>query len=202
LRILMSTILFLGLAAASSGQKNVRPPRGSAIDFYKENIVLTVSDSDAAVSGIYWFRNTTEMHVPYPVSFPFYIDSTSLFPNSISAYIKNDSTITQIPFMKYKIAKSIGIRVPMTAKGTTIWHLDYSQKILSPHARYILTSTAAWGRPLQEAMYKFIVPALFDSVRVWPKPDTVYNQGDQKIYLCHKSNYMPKRDMEIYWKTK
>ena len=200
--ILMSTILLLTLGVTASGQKNARTPRNSAIDFYKEDIVLTVSDSEAVISGTYWFRNPTEMHIPYPVSFPFYVDSTSLFPDGISAYIKNDSTITQIPFMKYKIAKSIGIRVPMTAKGTTIWHLDYSQKILSPHARYILTSTAAWGKPLENATYKFIVPASFDSVRVWPNADTVYNQGDQKIYLCHKVNFMPKRDMEIFWKTK
>lgn len=202
MRILTLTILILAIGAIALGQKNVRPPRGSAIDFHKEDIVLTVSDSKVAVSGIYWFRNRTDKHMPYPVSFPFYIDSTSLFPDSISAYVKNDSLITQIPFMKYKIAKSIGIRVPMTARGTTIWHLDYSQKILSPHARYILTSTAAWGKPLEEATYKFIVPASFDSVQVWPKADTVYNQGDQKIYLCHKTNFMPKRDMEIYWKTK
>ena len=202
MRILTLTILMLAIGTIASGQKNVRHPRGSGIDFYKEDIVLSVSDSHAAVSGSYWFRNSTEKHVPYPVSFPFYVDSTSLFPDSISAYVKNDSLITQIPFMKYKIAKSIGIRVPMTAKGTTIWHLDYSQKILSSHARYILTSTAAWGKPLQEATYKFIVPATFDSVRVWPKADTVYDLGDQKVYLSYRTNFMPKRDMEIYWKTK
>ena len=208
MRIWILIILMLASGTCAFGQKYSRSQRGATIDFYKEDITLTVSDSMASVAGIYWFRNPTEMHVPYPVSFPFYVDSTSLFPDSITAYVKEDSLGKPLPapvdiqIMKFKSQNSIGIRVPITAKGTTVWHLDYSQKILANHARYILTSTAAWGRPLEDATYKFVVPVSYDSVQVWPIADTSYAQGDKKIYLCHKVNFMPKQDMEIFWKTK
>ena len=197
--LLISSFIF---CAAAIGQENVRLTKGSPIDFYKEEVTLMVSDSIASISGVYWFRNSTDIEIPYPVSFPFYVDSTIYYPDQISAYTISDSVTDKIPFLKYKIANSVGLRIPMVAKGTTIWHLNYSQKILSPHARYILTTTAAWGKPLEEAKYKFIVPVSFDSVQVWPSPDSFTTTGDLKTYWSFNANYMPKRDMEISWKAK
>jgi hypothetical protein len=196
------TILLLMLNGVSFGQNDIRPSHGLAIDFFREEITLSVSDSTADISGIYYFRNNTDLGKPFPVLFPFNVDQASLYPYKIAAFIVTGTDTVRLPTDELKSRDGISLKIPMTPDSTTVWHLAYSQKILSPHARYILRSTAAWGSPLREATYKFIVPASFDSVRVRPEADSVVNQGNRKVHWCHKMNFMPIRDMEISWKTK
>ena len=180
-----------------------QPPASlsSPVDFFKEKITLTVSDSVATVNGIFYFRNNRDRDKPFPVLFPFYVDSVTHFPREINAYIINDNDTLTVNFEPLVERGAIRMGIPMKSNAVTVWHLDYSQRIESPRARYILTSTSAWKKPLEEASYYFIVPENFKVVSVWPEPDN--SGGDEiKTLWCHKTNFMPKRDMEITWKRK
>ncbi len=181
----------------------VQPPTSFSppVDFFKEEITLTVSESVATVNGVYYFRNNTSRDRPFPVLFPFYTDSVTHFPREINAYIINDNDTLTVNFEPLVGRGAIRMGIPMKPSAVTVWHLDYSQKIESTRARYILTSTSAWKKPLEEATYYFVVPENFDVVSVWPEPDS--SGGDEiKTLLCHKTNFMPKRDMEITWERK
>ena len=195
-------ILSFVLTVDAYGQSGKISPIGVAVSFFQEEITLSVTDSMASVEGVYHFRNISDIDAPFPVLFPFYVDSLSLYPETIKAYIIRNDSLVEIPFRKMPERNAVMLNIPITPKGITVWHLDYSQRILSPRAKYILTSTASWAKPLEDATYKFVVPEKFDSVEVWPEADEVTKHGDKKIYCAHQVDFMPHREMEIFWKTK
>lgn len=182
---------------------SAQPPTGLSrpVEFFKEEITLTVSDSVATVNGVFYFRNNTDRNRPFPVLFPFYVDSVTHFPREIKAYTIIDKDTLIVNFEPLVERGAIRMGIPMKPNAVTVWYLDYSQKIESSHARYILTSTSAWKKPLEEATYYFVVPETFNVVNAWPEPDS--SGGDEiKTLWCHKTNFMPKRDMEIIWERK
>jgi hypothetical protein len=198
--VAIMAILILSLITPVYGQNKISPRGNSPVDFFAEEIALTVSDSLSQISGTYYFRNNTSNDKPFTVMFPFYVDTLSAFPDKIRAYIVNNADTNEINIRPIKERGAIVLSIPLVPNGVTSWHLDYSQRIKSHRAVYIITSTAAWKIPLEKATYRFVVPVRFDSVLVWPEADSTRRVGNNIEYISHKTNFMPQRDMEISWK--
>jgi len=177
-------------------------PGNSQVEFFKEEITMTVTDSTSSISGVYYFRNNTEKDKPFSVVFPFYVDAVSHYPHEIRAYTVNDGDTLIIEPARLEDRNVIRLRIPMKPKEVTIWHLDYSQRIDGSHARYILTSTRAWGKPLEQALYRFVIPTDFEIIDIWPKIDKARRVKPNLELWSEKTNFMPSRDMEIFWQRK
>jgi hypothetical protein len=202
MRIIKFSVIFIlsSMGVSVAGDLALkRTEKNSGVDFYKEEITLAVNDSEAAVHGIYYFRNNTDKSGDFPVLFPFFVDSLSQFPNYIRPYIIDSAKTVNLSFRTIEKASSISLAIPIKAKSVTIWYLDYAQRIRMTCARYIITSTNAWGMPLQEGTYRFIAPIDYDSIRTWPTADSSYKDGEKAIFLSHKMDFLPQQDMEIYW---
>jgi hypothetical protein len=203
MRMEESILLILILTSQSCvGQEKAAGRHVSPVDFFKEEITLAVSDSFASVSGRYYFRNNTGRGGTMPVLFPFYVDTLSLFPDTIGAFVINGTDTTNLEFRNSEAQNAIIISIPLNPNETTEWHLDYRQKISGSKATYILTSTAAWGKPLEEATYQFIVPDSFKDISAWPEADTVIEEGNKCVYRAQRINFMPTRNMELEWEVK
>jgi hypothetical protein len=200
--ILSFIILLIFVSLSAIAQDKGSPRSSSPVDFFKEEITFTVKDSASSVSGIYYFRNNTERGGKMPIMFPFYVDSASVFPDTIIAYTLNSKDTTWLDVQNAQGQNAVTVEIPMTPHGITVWHLDYAQDILKAKATYILTSTSAWGKPLEDATYRFIVPASYDSVQAWPEPDSTIILKDHRELLAHRTNFMPKQNMTIEWKSK
>jgi len=170
------------------------------VDFFQEEITLSVSDSIASVKGVYYFRNNTSRDFDMPVLFPFYIDSLSLFPHQIEAHYFDDGIEKELPYENRANFNGISMKIPLKANDVSVWRLDYQQKIKAKQAVYIITSTAAWQKPLEQAAYYFVVPETFTDIAVWPEPDTVYHENGAKVYKSVRLDFMPRQDMKISWK--
>jgi len=173
--------------------------RQSPVDFFKEQITLTVNDNMSYVNGIYYFRNNTDKTGSLPIAFPFYVDSLSLYPDSIAAFIVDNADTIPINIHRNIRNNSVTLNIPLKSREIAIWHLDYRQRISSSRAVYIITSTASWGKPLEDATYRFNVPIHYKNVEIWPEADTVLQHDSYNEYLSHKTNFMPPHDMEIMW---
>lgn len=197
-------LVLLGLAKLAFGGDLVlnKEPGKSSVDFFKEEITLSVNDSEATINGVYYFRNDTEKNGEFPVLFPFYVDSLTLFPYSIKAYVIDNAKTVKLNYRIIEKARSISMTIPIKAHSITTWYLDYSQIIKASKARYIITSTSAWGKPLEKATYKFIVPSNFDNITAWPQPDTALIDKSNTILISHQTNFLPRRDMEVTWTKK
>ncbi len=195
-------LILLSSIAVCLAQDKQPIPDTPLLDFFKEEITLTVGEGVSNVSGIYYFRSNTDRDGIIPIIFPFYVDSLSLFPDSMYAYVLNGADTSKLDIRSSRMKNAVRISIPIKANGITVWHLDYSQKIKSNRAVYIITSTNAWGKPLEDAAYRFIIPKRFKDVQAWPEPDSSIIKGDNCEYLARRTNFMPNRDMVISWKSK
>jgi len=171
----------------------------SPVDFFKEHITLKIDDSTCHISGVYYFRNNRDFSGTFPVAFPFYIDSLTLYPDTMAAYIVDNLDTLPISVRRNIKGGLAVLSIPMKAGEITCWHFDYNQRIKSTRAVYIITSTASWGKPLEDAIYEFIVPADYENIVTWPEPDTIIKQDSYFEYISHKTDFMPRHDMEIKW---
>jgi hypothetical protein len=187
---------FLYSQTDSLKQREVKKPR---IEFFKEEITLSVDDSLARVEGVYYFRNSTEKQTTMPVLFPFHVDSLSAYPHRIEAYVLEGGEKTALTFKENRHMKSITLMVPIEADTITAWYLNYEQKLKTKKATYVITSTAMWNKPLKEATYYFKTPERYKNVVTIPEPDTVYNRDGFRIYESRKFDFMPEQDMKIIW---
>jgi len=189
-----SLVILAGGVMAQS--YNNQPP----VDFFQEEITLTVTDSAAFVTGVYHFRNNTNRDFDIPVAFPFYVDSLSTYPYAIEAYIERESGKQVLPHRRLTKFDGISLKIPLKAGQEMTWNLDYAQKISSKRAVYIITSTAAWKKPLEQATYTFVAPADFADMTTWPTPDTSFVKNGIRSIISHEQDFMPVKDMEILWK--
>lgn len=203
IRIICS-LLVLGAGSWSFAQ-GTDPGKGQ-VEFFKEEITMTVTDSTTAVSGVYYFRNNTEKDRPYTVFFPFYVDPAVSFPHRIDAYAIDDGDTLTIDFETLDSLNAVRLGIPLKPNEVTVWHLDYIQRIESDYARYILTTTRAWKKPLEQADFKFIIPTDFAILEIWPKPSGVRRivgaTADEPARLeltSRQFDFMPGQDMKIAW---
>lgn len=198
--------LLLALAAASTSFAQYADPRSSQVEFFKEDVTMTVTDSTSAVSGVYYFRNNTEKDRPFTVMFPFYVDDAISFPHEIRAYTIDEGDTLAIGTEVLDSLNSVRMSIPMKPKEVTVWYLDYTQRIESDYATYILTTTHAWGKPLQEADFRFIIPTNFSILEIWPKAQGVRrvkgaSEGEPAHLelTSHQTDFMPLQNMKITW---
>lgn len=195
-------VLFTGLIALAIARDPMdlnSPDYIPAVEFVKEEITLEVGEGHACVTGIYSFRNNTDRDLQMPVVFPFYVDSLTAFPHHIEAAVITVDGENNLDYKRVPERNLISMHIPMKASGTTNWRLTYQQEIGANRAVYIITTTAAWKKPLKEATYYFIAPDLFSNIKTWPLPDTIYTDGAKKIFKSVRYDFMPQRDMEITW---
>jgi hypothetical protein len=201
MRISLLTTIFLLIANIIAADETGAPPR--PVEFFAEEIALSVTDSTAEVTGIYHFRNNTAREGIYPVAFPFYVDSLCPYPDRIDGFeVESGAVGRALEIRKYEQRNSITISIPLKPHAVTTWRLEYRQRIRGNSARYILTSTQSWGEPLEEATYEFVVPSEFTDVHVWPEADSVIEEGHYCKYRAHRIDFMPTKDMEIVWAPK
>ncbi|MCL5031369.1 MAG: hypothetical protein M1480_20390 [Bacteroidetes bacterium] len=168
---------------------------GQRANFFKEDITFRLDSIHFNVEGYYWFANNSDKPVSSDIFYPFpnssgeKIDSIRLF--NISAGQKTH----------YKLEGSNGISFDLfiAPHDTVLFQIGYRQELTSDSAEYILRTTQGWGKPLEHAEYKLIVPADFKIKNFSYQPDKSYNIENQKIYYWKMENFMPSRDMVFYF---
>ena len=164
-------------------------------DFFKEDITFRLDSLHFDVEGYYWFANNSDKAVNSEIFYPFpdlpggTIDSIRLF------YI----TSGQLTVYKLEPKYGMTFNLFIPPKDTILYQIGYRQKLTGNSALYILRSTKAWGKPLQQAEYKLITSSRFIIKKFSYRPDKIYNIDNNKIYYWKKSSFMPVKDMIFYF---
>jgi hypothetical protein len=82
---------------------------------------------------------------------------------------------------------------------TVLFQIGYRQKLNSDSAIYILKTTKGWGKPMDWAEYKLIVPDYMSIKKFSYSPDKTYKIEKNTIYYWKKLNFMPNEDMIFYF---
>jgi hypothetical protein len=156
------------------------------VSFFKENITMKIENGYFYVNGTYYLRPGGDTSIVLAYPFP----PDSVYGKVDSVFIM-DMESGQVIEPLDRRENSLVFRAGFGISDEVAILISYRQEIRANKAEYILKSTAAWRKPLEEATYQLIVP---DSLRIvsfaYP-PDDSIDTGQEKVYFWTKRNFMP-----------
>lgn len=172
--------IFLGISASCQ-----------RADFFREDITFRLDSTYFDVEGYYWFANhsaemvKSEIFYPFPTGQSGMVDSIRLF------------NISSGNIGKYKREGTFGISFSLILApfDTLLFQIGYRQKVVCNSVIYILQTTQGWGKPIDLAEYKLIVPDYFRIKQFSYQPDKSYKMEKYNVYYWKKENFMPDQDM-------
>jgi hypothetical protein len=164
------------------------------LQFAKEKIEVKIYNGYAVVTGDYTFTNKNKNKLRSTLFYPFPVNQSYFYPDTISVYAENNESIS---FTKSSTGVYFGIKVPADSETTV--KVRYSQRISLDTMKYILTSTQSWIHPLEKAEYIISLPKEFDLKDISIKPYKKDSGSTDNIYTINKENFMPETDLIIAW---
>lgn len=174
-------------------------PLGRGVDFVYEKIILEIEPRELTVTGLYRFQNRFPFDVTLPMLYPFPVDEYQDFPHQISAKSITAEEEQPLEFAWRRNDNAIRLNVSAEGKSSAEMRVTYSQRLKGKQARYILTTTKAWGRPLKSADYQLILSENLKINSISFPFDRAQNVAGKRYYFLHKENFMPDVDLIIRW---
>ncbi len=165
---------------------------GQDLQFYREDIVFTLSEGRVSTEAIYNFCNLGQNDIKTPLFYPFPDSTLELIDSLVITDLKAD---TLVP---YREGRS-GIFFPVTVKayGQAAYRVDFRQRLVEQHFTYILTSTETWGRALEFANFELQVPAGITVDSLSYTPDSSFIKNDIQYFFWKKKDFKPKKDFLV-----
>jgi len=172
--------------------------QAQSVQFASENLTVNVLDSCCTMDGVYSFRNQGAGVARWSIYYPL-LNTTALpFPDSIS--ISDNSTREVLRFEKTGDGVLFPLEVqPQHTRGIRIW---YRQRTPAQTFEYILTTTKAWGKPLELAEFHIVVPDSLQLVSCSPPFDTKRRSNQRTAYHIKRTSFMPASNLTITWKRR
>ena len=174
-------------------------PLDRGVDFVYEKIIIEVEPPELTVTSLYRFQNRFPFEVTLPVLYPFTVDEYQDFPHQISAKSITAEGEQPLEFAWRRNDNAIRLNVSAEGKSSTEMRVTYSQRLKGKQARYILTTTKAWGRSLKSADYQLILSENLKISSISFPFDRTENIAGKRYYFSHKENFMPALDLIIRW---
>jgi hypothetical protein len=170
--------------------------QGQALQFYREDIVFSLTNNNIETNAIYHFCNVGDKDIITPLFYPFPDNTIELLDSIIIKDALTDSVIHHRPG---KSGIFFDISIKSYSQGS--YRVFYRQRLTDNHFKYILSSTKSWGRALEFANFELLVPADMEIDSMSLPPDTSYLYQNVRYYLWKKKDFMPERDFEFWSKA-
>ena len=158
------------------------------VSFFEEYIDFSIDKQHFTINGIYSFCNYSDREINQPILFPFADDVLEID----SIRVVNLKTSSNVAFTKS--GKYISFVLKIMPKDTVDLNIYYRQKTVSSN-KYIITSTKAWGKPLEKAFYSLTVDKGINIKSFSYQPDSFKKK--KRIYFWKKDNFMPDEDFIV-----
>ena len=158
------------------------------IRFKEEMISVTVEPPWLIVDGLYIFENQTDGPHQATMFYPVPVDDTHALPEA-----------WEVQGARWRKApKGILWRLELGPRQERSVTVTYRQRCATSEARYILTSTARWGAPLDKGAYEVRWPADLPGVGVSYDGERSID-GEQAVLRFTREDFLPDRDLLIHW---
>ncbi len=193
---LLALVILLGVpATASAGLAGDQFP----LQFDSEWIRLYVIGDSLEVRGTYVLRCQRRTARPYVLFYPFPQDSLLGEARIVSLRAKLDGIDAGEQSWKPG-TRTAGVQwlTPACTGDTISMDVVYRQKLLTSYARYIVTTTREWGRPIRHARFDIHLPA--GSVPVeFSFPFEARGDSLERYYRFDVDAFYPDRDVVVRW---
>jgi hypothetical protein len=178
-------VLLAMVASLSGGQQPV--------EFARERIAVNLDGTAIAVDGDYVLRNPAGTDRVQKLYYPFPVDSTHPFPDSISVWRK------RAPVTFEQSGNGIVFSVEVGGGKSAGFRVVYVQRCFDNSGCYILTTTSQWNRPLESAEFEITVT---DAVNLEWCSYELTPAGKiegMRTYEFYQKNFMPEKDLCFRW---
>ncbi len=166
----------------------------SQLHFDEEYLTFELHRQEFRVSGVYLFSSTDSSE--HTILYPFPVDT--LFGEAYDIQVRDVKSGKNLPIEMEK--DKSGIRFQILVAGSVQLQIGYAQALKSNRAKYILTTTQNWGRPLHVANYTLVVDANLEMLKFPMMYQKKMLQGSKILYFWQKTDFMPTTDFEVQFK--
>ncbi len=163
-----------------------------------EDITFILNKNNFYVSGDYYFRNNSNQEIKQQIYYPIYTDSVINSFDSASVFCYNTNQKTEFR----RVNDGIIFHINIPPKDSAQYKISYKQSLAGSYARYILTTTKSWGKPLQTANYYLISDKKIHVDFFSYNPIKTSDFGEKIIYQWSFAGFMPTKDFEIKFSIK
>lgn len=193
---LRSALAAAAFATAVAGAAD--DPSAGRLEFDSEEIVIDVRGDAVEVTGTYHFRIVGGAVPAQPVLYPYPEDPLLGEARTLRLeYRRPDGRWAPLAFEELP-PRGVRWRLPASAADTLTVRTVYRQAMRSNYARYIVTTTQAWGQPLRKARFEIrLPPGAKDpefSHPFRPKGPSV------RVWTYQATHFLPREDIVVRYR--
>lgn len=171
---------------------------------------MDVKPGTLEVRGMYHFTCSAKEPLVASVFYPFPLDSTHLYPDSIELTAPNDAAPLTLALSQ---GEREGVRVSIVRQDSGVafrmrfrpeaedsFFAYYRQPLKTNSATYIVTTTRRWKRPIDLAQFRITVPVSFKDVALTYKPDSTARSDSTVSYFFTRRKFYPDKDITVTWR--
>jgi hypothetical protein len=170
------------------------------VRFESEVIRLVVQGDSLEVRGLYRFLNRADREVPLALFYPYPVDSLLGEARTVSLQA------TRIPggpaparIVEAADRSGAHWRMSLPPSGALEVRCVYRQLLRGAYARYIVSTTRAWGEPLSSARFEIVLPPGARSPE-FSYPFRREQSGEEGLYVFEATRFLPVKDIEVSWR--
>ena len=162
--------------------------------FEREQIIIMVHPDHIVVDGIYFYRNPYPFPIVQGMSVPLPADETHPIP--VDLQVAELSPRPQVLRLRTVWGRP-RFDLALLRGETVALHVHYYQQAPGSNARYILTTTQPWFRPLQEGEYRLIAQGVTLLQSNYPLSEITGG-----VAQFRQTRFMPRQDWVFSWKAR
>jgi hypothetical protein len=167
---------------------------GQDLQFYREDIIFSINMKYVEINGEYYFCNVGEKDIRLALFYPFPENTKGLIDSLVVEDLKTKAVIPH-----REAGSGIHFELFVKAYGQSAYRVFFRQKLNENYFRYILNSTATWGKSLEFANYELQMSLTIIPDSLTYPPDTSFIQNNLRHYKWKKTDFMPDRDFEVFF---
>lgn len=175
--------------------------RSLPLVFDSERIALSIVGDSLEVRGSYVLLCGGEGRQSLPLFYPFPRDSLLGGWRFVSLAVSAGAAAPALPARWEPVPRTAAVRwwLPPCASDTLIAEAVYRQALLGDYARYIVTTTRAWERPLRRAEFEIRLPAGAEPLGFsFPFAPSTEEPG---LYRYEAAEFLPDHDITVRWRA-
>ena len=202
--LLAGAVLVLGAGAGSTPatERSASNPIGDAFSliFDSESIRLDIVGDSLEVRGTYVLLCRTPVEESIPLFYPFPSDSLLGGARMVSlAFRAGVDSSAPARWEELPLASGVRWWLPPCRGDSIVAEAVYRQKIKADYARYIVTTTRVWGRPLRRASFEIRLPPGAEPLD-FSFPFERRGERGESYYAYQAQDFFPDRDIVVRWR--
>ena len=172
----------------------------SPVEFHSETVRIAIGGDSVEVTGLYRFLTRRSALGSATILYPFPVDGRLGGARMVSVEVRAAGAGWRpLPFSGRPDLPGAVWRLPTDWGDTLEVRGVYRQALRGRFARYIVTTTSSWSRPLESARFEITLP---DGARPerFSHAFRASRLEGRRVYVFEARGFRPDRDIEVEWR--